>query len=253
MKFKLSKKTVAGLLLSLSGLTNVANAGVIDLRSWTQEGSAGNGTWNVTADGSSVLQTTNSNPSFFVSDTTFINKEFSGSFGVETTSDDDFIGFVFGYNGLDDFYLFDWKQAFQTHIGDGNEGFTLSKISTGANVSDLSSLWSHSGTGVEVLATDYGNDRGWADNVSYDFTLGYTDTSINISINGGAFNNESIFSVNGLSNTAGSFGFYNASQERVRYNGFEEEVLIDVPEPSTLAIFALGMIGLASRRFKKQS
>lgn len=28
---------------------------------------------------------------------------------------------------------------------------------------------------------------------------------------------------------------------------------ISVPEPSTLAIFALGMIGLASRRFKKQS
>lgn len=28
---------------------------------------------------------------------------------------------------------------------------------------------------------------------------------------------------------------------------------IDVPEPSTLAIFALGMIGLASRRFKKHS
>mgnify|MGYP005988501649 CR=1 FL=1 len=27
----------------------------------------------------------------------------------------------------------------------------------------------------------------------------------------------------------------------------------DVPEPSTLAIFALGMIGLTSRRFKKQS
>ena len=27
----------------------------------------------------------------------------------------------------------------------------------------------------------------------------------------------------------------------------------DVPEPSTLAIFALGMIGLASSRFKKQS
>jgi len=28
---------------------------------------------------------------------------------------------------------------------------------------------------------------------------------------------------------------------------------VDVPEPSTLAIFAFGMIGLASRRFKKQS
>jgi hypothetical protein len=28
---------------------------------------------------------------------------------------------------------------------------------------------------------------------------------------------------------------------------------VEVPEPSTLAIFALGMVGLASRRFKKQS
>jgi len=28
---------------------------------------------------------------------------------------------------------------------------------------------------------------------------------------------------------------------------------VDVPEPSTLAIFALGMMGLASRRFKKQA
>ena len=27
----------------------------------------------------------------------------------------------------------------------------------------------------------------------------------------------------------------------------------DVPEPSTFALFAMGMIGLASRRFKKQS
>ena len=31
------------------------------------------------------------------------------------------------------------------------------------------------------------------------------------------------------------------------------EVVATVPEPSTLAIFALGMVGLASRRFKKQS
>ena len=34
---------------------------------------------------------------------------------------------------------------------------------------------------------------------------------------------------------------------------FVEEQSSDIPEPSTLAIFALGMIGLASRRFKKKS
>lgn len=33
----------------------------------------------------------------------------------------------------------------------------------------------------------------------------------------------------------------------------EVQVFAEVPEPSSLAIFALGMIGLASRRFKKQS
>lgn len=33
----------------------------------------------------------------------------------------------------------------------------------------------------------------------------------------------------------------------------EEEQVASVPEPSTLAIFALGVIGLASRRFKKES
>jgi len=36
------------------------------------------------------------------------------------------------------------------------------------------------------------------------------------------------------------------------YSGFFYKVPVDVPEPSTFAILALGMIGLASRRFKKQ-
>jgi hypothetical protein len=43
--------------------------------------------------------------------------------------------------------------------------------------------------------------------------------------------------------------------KQVMYPGYGSLLLraTDVPEPSTLAIFALGMIGLASRRFKKQS
>ncbi len=48
---------------------------------------------------------------------------------------------------------------------------------------------------------------------------------------------------------------------RANYNEFETLLTVaaisvdtnEVPEPSTLAIFALGMIGLASRRFKKKS
>ncbi|WP_245942505.1 PEP-CTERM sorting domain-containing protein [Candidatus Colwellia aromaticivorans] len=52
--------------------------------------------------------------------------------------------------------------------------------------------------------------------------------------------NSDAFSATG-SNAANSIGFMLVREAQ------------DVPEPSTLAIFALGMIGLASRRFKKQS
>ena len=255
MKFKVFNTTLAGLILSATCLVNIANADIIDLNTWSQQGAAGNGNWSVAVDGSSVLQTINGLPSFFVSNESFINKEFSGTFGVETASDDDFMGFVFGYNGLDDFYLFDWKQGAQG--SPPQEGFTLSKISAGADVANFNPLWTHSGVGISVIDTDYGSGRGWVDNSTYDFTLGYTDTEINISINGGTFIDEQVFSINNLTNSAGSFGFYNLSQSLVRYSGFEEATCtvdcgkVDIPEPSTLAIFALGLIGLASRRMKK--
>jgi hypothetical protein len=60
---------------------------------------------------------------------------------------------------------------------------------------------------------------------------------------------------------AGGGGSFNNGYDQINTagvglgNGSIEWTLVkatDVPEPSTLAIFALGMIGLASRRFKKQ-
>ncbi len=46
---------------------------------------------------------------------------------------------------------------------------------------------------------------------------------------------------------------YKSSQVKYRASNMVTSPVSKVPEPSTLAIFALGMIGLASRRFKKQS
>ena len=63
--------------------------------------------------------------------------------------------------------------------------------------------------------------------VRYDFTA--ADTTLNIAMGGSAPYNDNNPILNGLT----------------------LENTTSVPEPSTLAIFALGMIGLASRRFKK--
>jgi hypothetical protein len=58
------------------------------------------------------------------------------------------------------------------------------------------------------------------------------------------------FSELGLVNSGLWLTMKNGETVNVTLNGVD---VSNVPEPSTLAIFALGMIGLASRRFKKQS
>jgi hypothetical protein len=68
------------------------------------------------------------------------------------------------------------------------------------------------------------------------------------------------------SGTAGGGGSYNIGANQISHSSsrvghgmltisFDDTQLnnTEVPEPSTLAIFALGMMGIASRRFKKQS
>jgi hypothetical protein len=204
----------------------------IDLRTWKEEGPPGNGTWNVSADGASVQQTINGNPTFFVGPGTYINTTIRGKLRVETTGDDDYIGFVFGYqspiaaNGDPEtkfnFLLFDWKQTTQAFGGvTAQEGFSLARvngtfINTDAGL--LPGFWGHASSDTfQVLATSYGADKGWLDNIEYDFELVYQTNRIKISIDSVA-----IFDVAG-DFPPGRFGFYNYSQASVRYQGFTQD------------------------------
>ena len=241
MKVKMFGLFFAAMLMG--GIVSQAEAlpVAIDLSSWSQEGPRGNGNWTVSGDKKSVFQSINGNPTAFVSPESFINKVFNGSFGVETTSDDDYIGFVFGFQSTNDFLLFDWKQGDQWG---SNAGFYLS------HVTDLASVpfSNHhlDATNYDVLATNLGT--GWADNQSYDFTLDYQDDSIKIIIDGGSFNNQTIFDIT-RSNTAGKFGFYNHSQSNVRYQGFTQQNSPNVvPEPASMFLFTTGLIGTAIRK-----
>jgi hypothetical protein len=186
----------------------------VNLNTWSEKGPPGNGTWTVAADGSSVLQTVNGDPTFFVGPGDLFNQEITGSFRVETASDDDYIGFVFGYQtpttndnsaSSDDFefLLLDWKQSDQNFGGGVAEsGFVLTKVDgTFSSFGGGSPFWHHDAdeAGFDVLAawntaeaTNVASPTtqttatafGWEDNTDYVFQLEYEAERIRITITG---------------------------------------------------------------------
>lgn len=230
----------------------------VDLRSWQQRGPAGNGNWTVAADGSSVFQSINGDPTFFVSPgTSTINTTLRGRIKVETSSDDDLVGFVFGYkapvaSGNDmDYVLVDWKQGNQASDGFTSfEGFSLNRVQ-GTITNYIPGFWGRTtSTGFTSLATQYGSSLGWQDNTEYTFSILYQADRLKFEVAGGSFGSgQVIFDVAG-NFPDGAFGFYNYSQASVRYSGLTLENTPPVPEPATWAMLLAGFaaMGLLARR-----
>lgn len=242
---------LATVVLPLAFAAGPAMAAPVDLSTWTREGP---GTWNVQPGNDSVIQTLNGNPTVFYSDFNSFGNQLSGSIRVNTTGDDDFIGFVIGFNPGDltaaatNFLLVDWKQLNQGSYGcAGDAGLAVSLVTGGLPAGG--GAWCHQGANVTELQRGATlGATGWADNTEYTFDLEYTSTNLKVFVDG---NLE--LDVNGAF-TDGRFGFYNYSQERVEYAGItQEELPVSVPAPATLGmmIFGVGMIGGAAMRRKK--
>lgn len=203
----------------------------IDFNTWLQEGYAANGSWNVQGGGTSVFQTINGDPTFYVSPDTFLNVRINGRIRIEDNTDNDFVGFVFGYKEPDavlnqyDFFLFDWKRQNQTKGGQylGEEGYTLSRIQgiVQPGVANYwPSFWDHQASATcTPIATNYSFSNGWNPFTDYDFTLLYTPTRVTIIVN-----NDTIFDIPGCFEP-GRFGFYNYSQPSVRYSDFSYNLI----------------------------
>lgn len=146
----------------------------------------------------------------------------TGRFGVHTTSDDDLIGFVFGWQDPEHTYLFDWKQATQADgtCNTANAGASLKRISSGTPIDKCADLWDSNGTTkVTPLVTTAANPTGWEDNVDYDLTLSFRPGAISIEVMQGTTKVVSITSTD-TTYRSGKFGFFNYSQEAVRYEFF---------------------------------
>jgi len=202
----------------------------VNLGNWTHEGLLANGSWTISADSSAVVQSVNDEPTFFVSPDTFENVTIRGSFSV-SGGDDDYIGFVFGYQrpvGQEeffDFYLLDWKGRAQAGA---EEGFTFSEVlgyvNVGSGTNTSHPYWNHMDTTQTVLATLYGTAHGWNSGNVYDFELIYEPNRVRISID-----TTLIFDISGTFRP-GHFGFYNYSQPGVTYQNFrinEAPVAVD--------------------------
>lgn len=248
----------------------------VDLSSWVSDdhtitaAATSGSNWVVQGAGNdSVFQNVNGRPTVFY-DFTALSQgtALGGEITVETTSDDDFVGFVLGYQAGEintatgtDFYLVDWKQGTQPFgaFGTAQEGLAISHVTapSGHGLWGRDSSNTPGGVSEIARATNLGA-TGWNDNQTYTFDIEYTDQVIRVFVDGALELDVTAadFGLSAFDN--GSFGFYNYSQSNVRYAGIEQVVLppdpgpgpgpAPVPEPGTMALTALALAGLGARR-----
>jgi Thrombospondin C-terminal region/PEP-CTERM motif len=265
----LCRRLVPIALVAASATASAATP--IDLSPWQSltlnfPGGQGAGNWVLEPGNTAVQQVINADPSFYLND---VNQ---GAYTIEGTwqvlpagaGDDDYMGFVFGYQNSSNFYAFDWKQGTQGYVGrTAAEGMTIKKFTgaTGSGVADLSleEFWENQASfgDMTVLATSHSSTAGWLESKLYTFSLDFNATpgQFRVVVKDGA---TTLWdqTVADATFTSGQFGFYNNSQSNVRYAGFVQEVIDPeppvpgIPEPETYALMLAGLalVGAAARR-----
>lgn len=189
--------------------------------------------WEISADGRIVTQSVNSAPTIFSSTLPSSSLPITFRIRVNTTSDDDFVGFAIGFSPGEstdpnaDYMLFSWKQATQnfSNYGTADRGFAVSRV---RGIADGPDFWDLVGTVQEVRRGIRFGTTGWADNTSYWVRFDRDPGRIRVWISTDAtiddvaeleldLDEGSWIAATGSGFPDGTFGFYGYSQADTEY------------------------------------
>ena len=209
------------------------------------------------ANGTARRQTINGKPAIVVSDLVVSNARITGFISVETTADDDHVGFLWGWENPKHAYLLSWKRAAQNWTaacGNAPRGIAVKKIdgaaaapetisfnsTFGYNATDYvyscADAWSQDRANATLLGDDSvfliapadsgAYTGGWAALTTYRFEFYYTPDRTKIFIyeddamTGSTANLITTLLVEDSSYPAGGFAFFSNSQEQVQFGDF---------------------------------
>jgi RHS repeat-associated protein len=200
----------------------------VDLSHWTvvqyDFGSTGQGDsrWTLSQSNTVAFQAQNSDASILLSDITLFQDQIQGTLRATDTTDDDFIGFVFGYQDSAHYYLFDWRSTDQLAGGFGEAGMSVKVVQFDPTAVGGVELWSTYWSNSNQVHTIYHNTIPYKYFTDYQFTLNYFPGDFTITVRQGT-NVVANIHLNDATFPAGKFGFYNYSQPGVSYSGFTQQ------------------------------